>query len=117
MPEFAHEEDAARGAPLPDGLDMVDACCYMALRGLYVMFQLGMISREEAAAEKQRLKKLRDDTRRQRCFEREVAEKRWEIIKATEAARSRFRLEPTVQHGYELCAAIDGAKRRGEATA
>ena len=52
MPEFSHEEDAARGAPLPDGLDMVDACCYMALRGLYVMFQLGMISREEAAAEK-----------------------------------------------------------------
>lgn len=60
MPEFAHEEDAARGAPLPEGLDMVDACCYMALRGLYVMFQLGMIQREEAAAEKQRIKKLRD---------------------------------------------------------
>ena len=117
MPEFAHEEDAARGAPLPEGLDMVDACCYMALRGLYVMFQLGMIQREEAAAEKQRIKKLRDDTRRQQRFEKDVAGKRWDIIKATEAARSRFRLEPTVQHGFDLCAAIDGAKRRRGETA
>lgn len=117
MPEFAHEEDAARGAPLPDGLDMVDACCYMALRGLYVMFQLGMISRGEAAAEKQRLKKLRDDTRRQQRFERDVAQTRWGLIKATEAARSRFRLEPTVEHGFDLCAAIDGAKQRRKATA
>lgn len=117
MPEFSHEEDAARGAPLPDGLDMVDACCYMALRGLYAMFQLGMISRGEAAAEKQRLKKLRDDTRRQQRFERDLAQMRWDLIKATEAARSRFRLEPTVEHGFDLCAAIDGAKRRREATA
>lgn len=92
MCDFCYEADAVRGAPLPEGLDMVDACCYMALRGLYVMFQLGMMAREEA-----------------------VAEKHWEIIKATEAARSRLRLEPTVQHGYELCAAIDGAKRRREA--
>lgn len=117
MPEFAHEEDAARGAPLPDGLDMVDACCYMALRGLYVVFQLGMISREEAAAEKQRLKKLRDDTRRQQRFERDLARTRWDLIKATEAARSTFRMEPTVEHGLALCAAIDGAKQRREATA
>lgn len=116
MCDFCYEAEAVRGAPLPEGLDMVDACCYMALRGLYVMFQLGMMAREEAVAEKQCIKKLREDARRQQCFERGVAQKRWEIIKATEAARSRFRLEPTVQHGYELCAAIDGAKRRREAT-
>lgn len=117
MPEFFHEEDAARGAPLPEGLDMVDACCYMALRGIYVMFQLGMMAREEAAAEKQRIKKLRDDTRRQQRFEKDVADKRWDIIKATEAARARFRKEPTVEHGFALCSAIDGSKRRREETA
>ena len=117
MCDFCYEAEAVRGAPLPEGLDMVDACCYMALRGLYVMFQLGMISREEAAAEKQRLKKLRDDTRRQQRFERDVAQTRWDLIKATEAARSRFRLEPTVKHGFDLCASIAGAKRRREATA
>lgn len=117
MDKLPYEDAAMRGAPLPEGLDLTDAAVYVALRGLYAFHQLGMMDRKEAAAEKQRLKKLRDDTRRQQQFERDIAQKRWEVIKATEAARSRFRLDPTIEHEFDLCAAIDGMKRRREETA
>ena len=117
MDKLPYEYAAMRGAPLPEGLHLTDAAVYVGLRGLYAFHQLGMMDRKESAAEKQRLKKLRDDTRRQQQFERDIAQKRWEAIKATEAARSRFRLDPTIEHGFDLCAAIDGMRRRREETA
>lgn len=61
-------------------------------------------------AEKKRLKKLAADIRRQREYQCFLADQRRYLLQYTEAARSQFRLDPTVEHGYELCAAIDNAK-------
>lgn len=110
MYDFPYEDQARSGLPVPDGLDLADTAVYMALRGLYAYYQLGMISREAAVAEKKRLKKLAADIRRQREYQCFLADQRRYLLQYTEAARSQFRLDPTVEHGYELCAAIDNAK-------
>lgn len=110
MCDFPYEDQARSGLPVPAGLDLADTAVYMALRGLYAYYQLGMIKREAAVEEKNRLKKMAEDIRRQQEYERVMADQRRYLLQYTEAARSQFRLDPTVEHGYDLCEAIDNAK-------
>lgn len=51
--EFAYERRAMKNEPLPKGLDIADSCAYIALKYLYMMYQKGLMSRENATAEKQ----------------------------------------------------------------
>lgn len=51
------EKDAMHGNPLPKGLDIADSCLYVALKNLYAMYRLGVISRKDASEEKKRLLK------------------------------------------------------------
>lgn len=53
--EFDFERQAMRGEPLPQRLDIVDSCCYMALKNLYAMYKKGLISRKDATDEKKRI--------------------------------------------------------------
>lgn len=110
MCDFPYEDQARSGLPVPAGLDLADTAVYMALRGLYAFYQLGMISKEAASAEKQRLKKLADEVRRQREYESRLADIRRYLLYQTEAARAHFRLSPSIEHGFALCTAIDNAK-------
>ena len=55
MKEFSFERQAMHGEPLPQGLDIVDSCLYVALKNLYAMYRNKMISRKDATEEKQRL--------------------------------------------------------------
>lgn len=57
MCDFPYEDQARSGLPVPAGLDLADTAVYMALRGLYAYYQLGMISREAAVAEKKTAQK------------------------------------------------------------
>ena len=53
-----YEKQAAEGKPMPNDLGLVDACMYEALRYLYAAHRLGIIEREAAAKEKERLVNL-----------------------------------------------------------
>lgn len=53
--EFTFEGQAMYGKPLPQGLDIVDSCLYIALKNLYAMYRNKLISREDATEEKRRL--------------------------------------------------------------
>lgn len=53
-----YEKQAAEGKPLPNNLDIVDACMYEALRYLYASHRLGIIERDAASTEKSQLVKL-----------------------------------------------------------
>lgn len=110
MCDFPYEDQARSGLPVPDGLDLADTAVYMALRGLYAFYQLGMISKEAASAEKLKLRKLADDVRRRREYESNLADIRRYLIYQTEAARAEFRLYPSIERGFALCTAIDNAK-------
>lgn len=51
--EFEFERKAMKNEPCPKGLDIVDACAYMALKNLYAMYRAGLISKKKATEEKQ----------------------------------------------------------------
>ena len=53
-----YERQAAEGKPLPNDLGLVDACMYEALRYLYASHRIGIIERDAAAKEKERLVNL-----------------------------------------------------------
>ena len=53
-----YERQAAEGKPLPNDLGLVDACMYEALRDLYASHRIGIIERDAAAKEKERLVNL-----------------------------------------------------------
>ena len=53
--EFDFERQAMRGDPLPQTLDIVDSCCYIALKNLYAMYKKGLMSRRDATDEKKRI--------------------------------------------------------------
>ncbi len=53
--EFDFEREAMQGKPIPKGLDIADSCIYVALKNLYAMYRNKLISRKDAAEEKQRL--------------------------------------------------------------
>lgn len=53
--EFDFEREAMQGQPLPEGLDIVDSCLYIALKNLYAMYRNKLISRKDATEEKKRL--------------------------------------------------------------
>lgn len=49
------ERQAMRNQPLPRKIDIADSCAYEAFRYLYLMYHAGMISKEKASEEKQRI--------------------------------------------------------------
>lgn len=51
--EFEFERKAMKNEPCPKGLDIADTCVYIALKNLYCMYRAGMISRKNAAKEKE----------------------------------------------------------------
>ena len=53
-----YERQAAEGKPLLNDLGLVDACMYEALRYLYASHRIGIIERDAAAKEKERLVNL-----------------------------------------------------------
>ena len=53
-----YEKQAAEGKPMPNDLGLVDACMYEALRYLYAAHRIGIIERDAAAKEKERLVNL-----------------------------------------------------------
>ena len=53
--ELNFERQAMKGDHIPKGLDIADSCLYIALKNLYAMYRNKLISRKDAAEEKQRL--------------------------------------------------------------
>lgn len=98
------EKQAMDGDPIPDGLIASDKVMYIALRGLYRQVKLGVISREVAVSEKNRL--LQD------YKELQWMDDQWrryvKTIKDTEAARSEYRKNRTIENADKLLIAFDG---------
>lgn len=74
----ALERAAAEGKAMPDGLTGPEKQLYIAMRGLYYQYRVGIVDREQAKREKAELIKDFNAARtREQAYERSIKAWRW----------------------------------------
>lgn len=96
------------GAELPDGLSLPDQMAYTALRNIYWSHRERRLSREQAAFEKNKLRRAWEKAKSAEAFDRELTERHVWQIKAQEAAVCACRKNPTPENALRLCDVVDG---------
>ncbi len=105
MMEFKFEKAAMKGLPLPQKLDIVDSCLYVALKNLYAMYRQGLITRKDATEEKRRLVyNWTGDKSKLELLNRQSAALRGKIGEASE----KYFKDPTIENADALYAALYG---------
>lgn len=97
-----------RGEELPDGLSLPDQMPYTALRNTYRAYYDKTISRDAAAAEKQRIRLAWERAVSRAAFDQRLTTYHVKVIRETEAAKNAFRKDPTPANALRLCDAMDG---------
>lgn len=97
-----------RGEELPDGLSLSDQMAYTALRNTYRAYYDKTISRDAAAAEKQRIRLAWERAVSRAAFDQRLTTYHVKVIRETEAAKNAFRKDPTPANALRLCNAMDG---------
>ena len=73
------EKAAARGEGVPDGLKAPERAYFIALRGLYYQYRVGIIDKDQAKREKVMLERdYKSAVLNEKCFEKSV--KLWHIL-------------------------------------
>lgn len=96
------------GEELPDGLSLPDQMAYTCLRHIYAMYYSKTISRDRAAAEKQRVRRAWQSMSGQIAYESKLALQRAQILRDTETAKTACRKDPSPENALCLCNALDG---------
>lgn len=104
MAELDYERAAMRNEPMPDDLTFPDQLMYQALALLYARYQGNAITRERASAEKKQLLREHEAF----CARWSMGDRYAEVIRRTEAARTAYRKERTLENANALLRAIDG---------
>lgn len=105
---FPWEKLAASNSPMPDGLDLPNQMAYAAMRNIYYSFKNKLISKEQAAEEKRKLKMNYEKMVETIAFEMKLAKHMCDTFKATEHYRAEVRKNPTPENALKLADAIDG---------
>jgi len=105
---FPWEQGAMHGAELPDGLSLPDQMAYTTLRNIYWLHRERRLSREQAAVEKNKLRREWEKAVASEKFDRELTERHVRQIKAQEAAVCVCRKSPTPENALRLCDVVDG---------
>lgn len=93
---------------MPDGLALPDQMAFTALRNIYDAYNKKIISRDMAAAEKKRIRRVWTVARERWEFSDKLTDHRARILRGTEAAKTACRKEPTPENALRLCDVIDG---------
>ena len=96
------------GEELPDGLSLPDQMAYTCLRHIYAMYYSKTISRDRAAAEKQRVRRAWQSMSEQIDYESKLALQRAQILRDTETAKTACRKDPSPENALFLCNELDG---------
>ena len=96
------------GEELPDGLSLPDQMAYTCLRNIYFLYYNKTISRDQAAAEKQRVRVQWERAASAAEFERKLSVHHARVIRETEAAKTACRKDPTAENALRLCNVMDG---------
>lgn len=105
---FPWEKAAMHGEELPEGLSLPDQMAYTCLRNIYSMYYNKTISRDRAAAEKQRVRVQWEKAVGAMEFDRKLTAHHVEVLRDTEAAKTACRKNPTPENALRLCNAMDG---------
>lgn len=105
--DFTWERAAATGEPMPTCLPTAEQKAYQAIAFLYARFKAGAIDRENAAAEKARIKASLKDEIDMENFKENLAYQRELILRGTEMAKIAARKNPCEETCFALCDTID----------
>lgn len=101
--EFDFERKAMKGDPCPKGLDIADTCAYVALTSLYRMYKNGLISRRDAAKEKETIVfNWETDKSKLKFLNRETQELKEKIGSAS----AEYAKNPTIENAERLYCAL-----------
>ena len=101
--EFEFERKAMKAEPCPKELDISDTCAYMALSSLYRMYRNGLISRKDAAKEKETIVfNWKTDKSKLEILNRESEELKQKIGSASE----EYVKNPTIENAERLYCAF-----------
>lgn len=103
---FPWERDAMRGDAMPEGLPLYDQAAYQAMRYLYALYHRSEIPREDAAAEKGRIRGEYEIRKKQFQAVREGQTERAQFWKTIEAAANRFGGERTLESAEAFLEAV-----------
>lgn len=104
LPELPYERIAMAGSEMPDDLEWYDRQLFLMLRTLYWQYKNGIVDREVASREKQKLIKDRDFKLFQDDFTKDIAKK----IIETEQARQAYRKNRTLENADAIIFAFEG---------
>lgn len=105
---FDYEEQAKNHEPVPEELSMFDECGYRILSDIYVLYQRGSITKEQAIDKKRKLKARALKEIQLDNFRDNTAYEREKILRLSEQARIKARKEPTQENCLALIDTIDG---------
>ena len=107
--ELPYEKTAMQGGEMPEGLTLTDQNMFLALRSLYDNYRKGIVDRDTASREKNRL-----IIEYKSSILIDMACRNWsEQIKQTEVARSAYRKDRTLENADKLLAAVEGVQIYG----
>lgn len=93
-----------RGDPMPPGITFPDQLMFQALSLLYARYRAKTITREQASVEKKQLLREHESF----VYRWKLGHHYVEVIKRTEAARTAYRKDRTLENADALLRAIDG---------
>jgi hypothetical protein len=109
--DFTWERAAAMGDPMPPCLPTAEQNAFQAIAFLYARYNAKSISKEQAAADKARIKASLKDEIETENFRDNLAYQREMIMRQTEMALIACRKEPTPENAIFLCDSIDAIQK------
>lgn len=109
MPDFSFpwEKLAMKNKPVPSGLSLRDIQAYTSLRNIYAAYHDGKIDRDTASKEKREIiRAYKENQEAEKLIDFHA-----KMYKLTEAAKIKFKKNPTVDNAMELYYVIDGVEK------
>ena len=105
---FPFEQMAARGEPMPKGLDLPDQLAYQFLSDLYARIRHGNLDWEQANIEKGQMIHQYDLAKRKMDHWSKMSDHYANRTKAVERYQNSYRKNRTLENADRLSAALDG---------
>ena len=106
--DFIWEKEAANQEPMPDGLLLAEQKAFQVISALYARFYAKMITKEQAAMDKQKIKAALKEEISADNFRDNTAYEREKILRLSEQARIKARKEPQTENCLAMVNTIDG---------
>lgn len=105
---FPFEREAANGAPMPDGLSLVDQCAFYFLQAMYQGLRTGVKTREQAAEEKGKMTYQYNKEKLEMEHWEKMGQYWSDMRRDLEFAQNAYRKNRTLENADALSAALDG---------